>query len=175
MLTDHQTSIMVFYFLDLGKTVDLDDEFKTGETAIFQSSSLDLTPPSGGPASEGTIINIWHDKDILLHISIRRKEGVIVFNSRRAGADWDKEERIPLAGALHGPHTTIIVYDHGDQFQILTDYHTLHTIQKRIYENGKSFSYHSDATPAALSDQLAVTTIRSIGGSIPAGQVAPDN
>ena len=166
---------MVFYLLELGKTVHLEEDLTAGEIAIFQSSTLDLTPPKGGPPNEGTVIDFVRDGDILLHISIRRKEGVIVFNSKPAGADWEKEERIPLAGALHAPHTTIMVYDHGDRFHILTDYHTLHVFHKRIYKNAKGFHYRSDTTPPALSHQLAVTTTRSITGSIPAGQVAPEN
>lgn len=168
ILTEQQTSTMVLYFINVNKTIKLDSEFKTGNLAVFQSAALDLTVPSG--SGDNTSINILQGESYLLHISIRRDTNLIVFNSKAAGGSWDTEETVSLEGALTGPPTTVTVYDHGDRFQILGDFVTLHYFTKRIKGNADSFSYLANTDKALIfSNPLAVTTTTALAGLVSIG------
>jgi hypothetical protein len=123
----------MFYLLPIGEKVELKQEFKAENIIVFQSAKLDLTP-SSGTGIDNTYVNIISaDNNILLHISIRRAQNAIVLNSRTADGPWGTEERVTLEGRfVNGLNTTITVYDHGDRFQVLIDYNTIHYYEKRI-------------------------------------------
>lgn len=167
ILNGQQSSAMTyeFYFLELSKTVKLAKEFKEGGIAVFQSSSLNLTPPTGG--GDNIMINILCGDNILLVISLRRDIEKIIFNSKPAGGSWGAEERVDLKGVFSCNYPTIRVYDHGDRFQILADSETIHYYQKRISGNADSFSYETQKSPSICSDTLAVTVFRSFAGIVP--------
>ncbi|EDR12978.1 galectin [Laccaria bicolor S238N-H82] len=124
------------------QTVTLKTPFKAENIIVFQSAKLDLTP-STGPGIDNTAVNILDAAgDVLLHVSIRRAENAIVLNSRPANGARGTEERVPLKGLfVNAPNTTITVYDHGDRFQILIDYKTVHYYAKRIQANGTAILY----------------------------------
>ncbi|KAA8893847.1 galectin [Sphaerosporella brunnea] len=154
----------MFYLLNLDQTVKLSQEFKPDGIIVFHSAILDLNPSKTGTSEiDNTAINLKHGNDILLHISIRRKENAVVFNSKTANGNWGAEERIVLKGAFSGPNTTITVYNHGDRFQILFDYHTVHYYNKRIQANADNVSYNRnpDQTPP-FSNPLAFSTYSSL-------------
>ena len=162
---------MVFYLLPITETVTLKSEFKAENIIVFQSAKLDLTP-STGSGIDNTAVNILDDAgDYLLHISIRRKENAIVLNSKTAGGAWGKEERVTLEGRfVNGLNTTIAVYDHGDRFQVLIDYNTIHYYDKRILENGTAISYAINPDQVSpFSDTLAVTTYEAFANIVPNG------
>ena len=162
---------MVFYLLPITESVTLKSEFKAENIIVFQSAKLDLTP-STGSGLDNTAVNILDAAgDYLLHISIRRKENAIVLNSKTAGGAWGKEERVTLEGRfVNGLNTTIAVYDHGDRFQVLIDYNTIHYYDKRILENGAAVSYTINADQVSpFSDTLAVTTYEAFANIVPNG------
>ena len=91
-------------------------------------------------------------------------------NSRPANGTWGKEERVPLKGLFVGLNTTITVYDHGDRYQVLIDYKTIHYFVKRIKENGNAVLYSINPDQISpFSDTLAVTTYDSFANIIPNG------
>jgi Galactoside-binding lectin len=155
----------MFYLLPLTQSIKLKAEFKAEGIVVFQSASLDLSPSKTGTNSlDNTAINLMSNEgDYLLHISIRRPENAIVFNSMPANGNWGTEERVTLQGKFVGPNTTIMVYDHGDRYQILFDYHTVHYFVKRIKKNATNISYsiNKDQTPP-FSNPLAVSTYASM-------------
>ena len=162
---------MVFYLLPITQTVTLKTPFKAENIIVFQSAKLDLTP-STGPGIDNTAVNILDALgDVLLHISIRRKEDAIVLNSRPANGIWGQEERVPLKGLfVDAPNTTITVYDHGDRYQVLIDYKTIYYFVKRIKENGNAVLYSINPDQISpFSDTLAVTTYDSFANIIPNG------
>nr|BAJ72707.1 galectin homolog [Laccaria amethystina] len=161
---------MVFYLLPLSQTVQLAQPFQAENIIVFQSAQLDLTP-NPGRGHDNTSVNIFSAAgDILLTISIRRAENAIVMNSLPASGNWGTEESVPLEGRFvnGGLNTTITVYDHGDRFQVLIDYNTIHYYAKRIQKNGTAVSYLTDqASP--FSNTLAVTTYKAFASIIPNG------
>ena len=162
---------MVFYLLPITQTVTLKTPFKAENIIVFQSAKLDLTP-STGPGIDNTAVNILDALgDVLLHISIRRKEDAIVLNSRPANGIWGQEERVPLKGLfVDAPNTTITVYDHGDRYQVLIDYKTIYYFVKRIQKNGTAVLYSINPDQISpFSDTLAVTTYDSFANIIPNG------
>jgi hypothetical protein len=157
----------MFYLLDQDQTCELKQELKADGIVVFQSATLDLTPSATGTGQlDNTFINLNVGGDKVLHISIRRPENAVVFNARTATGNWGPEERITLQGSFRGPCTTITVYDHGDRYQILFDYHTVHYFNKRIHKNAgvTSVSYGSnpDQTPP-FSRTLAMSTYSNMG------------
>jgi len=154
----------MFYLLSLTQTCELKDDFTADGIIVFQSDKLDLN----SPGNDNTAISLLNSGDCLLVIAIRRYENAIVFNSKTAEGDWGPEERETLDDKFPGPNTTITVYDHGDRYQILFDYHTVHYYTKRITKNANSISYtvNPDQTPS-FSDPLAVTTYTSMEQFVP--------
>lgn len=161
----------MFYLLPLSQTVNLKSEFIADGIIVFQSATLDLNPSKTGTNTiDNTAVNLLNSGDNLLHISIRRPENAIVFNTLPANGNWGTEERVTLQGKFVGPNTTITVYDHGDRYQILCDYHTVHYYTKRIKKNVTSVSYtiNQGQTPP-FSNPLAVTTYSSMDKLVAAG------
>ncbi|KAF8538668.1 galectin [Trichophaea hybrida] len=154
----------MFYLLPLTQTVELRDDFTTDGIIVFQSDKLDLTP-SG---IDNTSISLLNAGDCLLVIAVRRNDNTIVFNSKTAEGGWGPEETETLEDKFPGPNTTITVYDHGDRYQILCDYHTVHYYTKRIEKNANSISYtiNPDLT-SPFSNPLAVTTYTSMEQFVP--------
>ncbi|EDR05834.1 galectin [Laccaria bicolor S238N-H82] len=148
------------YHLPVHQTVALKKEFKVENIIVFRSTKLDLTP-SFGPGIDNTSVNIMSAADdYLLHINIsfRRAQKAIVFNSKRANRSWGPEERVTLEGLfLNGLHTTITVYDHGDRFQVLIDYKTIHYYVKRFHKNGAAVLYKYNTNFSVFSETLDVT------------------
>lgn len=155
----------MFYLLPLTKTVALKKEFTADGIIFFQSTTLDLNPSKTGTNTiDNTAFNLLSpEEDFLLHISFRRAENAIVFNSRTVNGDWGAEERVTLKGRFVGPDNTVTVYDHGDRFQILIDFHTAHYYTKRIKKNTTSVSYTINPNQTSpFSDPVAVQTYSSL-------------
>ncbi|KAH7907333.1 galectin [Hygrophoropsis aurantiaca] len=152
------TKAIMLYLLPITTAVQLKNEFKQECIVDFQSAKLDLKPQSlGANQIDNTSINLLSSKnDVLLHVSIRRAENAIVFNAHEADQDWGKEERVQLEGRFTGPDTVITVVDHGDRYQILTDYRTAHYFTKRIKMNANQLSYMINKNQISpFSDTLA--------------------
>ena len=162
---------MGFHFLNIGKTIRLKNEFKAGGIVVFRSATLDLHPAPSESGHDNPSVNVVRGDNILLHIAIRRTENAFVFNSKPTGGEWGHEERKPLKDAFKRKQTSIIVYDHGDRFQVLIDYNTIIYYKKRIAGNSDGFSYYVDATLSPFSNPLVVSVYTSLAGIIPSGEV----
>ena len=162
---------MAFYLLPITQRVTLNSEFKAENIIVFQSAKLDLSPSTGTGLDSTYTQIISTDGDVLLSVGIRRAENAIVLNSKPADGSWDTEERVTLEGRfVNGLNTSITVYDHGDRFQVLIDYNTIHYFVKRIEKNGTAVTYgiHPNSS-SVFSDTLAVTTYDSFASIIPNG------
>ncbi|KAI9740318.1 MAG: hypothetical protein M1834_004897 [Cirrosporium novae-zelandiae] len=148
------------YFLPIGETVALQKSVEPGGIIIFQSGIWDADLPR---KKDNTRLNLFNGDDCLLCISIRRKENAIIFNSHVANGTWGCEERVPLQGAFVTPNINIMVYDHGDRYQILVSYQTVHYYLKRINVNTTNVSYAANPNKLSpLSDMLVVSTYDSM-------------
>ena len=152
---------MTFYLLGLNKTIPLKDELKDDGIVVFQSTTLDLKATS---VSDNTALNLIDSAgNIILHISIRRQAGTIVFNTKPANGGWANEDVIQLQNRFVGPSITVAVISHPDRFQVLFDYHTVHYFIKRSKANAKSVAYGINAGQTnLLSETLGVTTYSSL-------------
>ncbi|KAF9236897.1 hypothetical protein BU15DRAFT_49453 [Melanogaster broomeanus] len=109
------------YTLKIGGTVGLNADLTTDGIIIFRSASLDLTPVNNAGIDNASINLNDGNGNRLLHVSFRRAENAIVFNTS-TNEGWGPEERVALGGKFFKPDITLMVYDHGDRFQILIDY-----------------------------------------------------
>lgn len=72
------------------------------------------------------------NNDIILHISIRRVQGQIIFNSK-IGGSWGEEERIEIDRRFENEEgATILIHDQGEGFEVSLDW--IHAIwfDKRV-------------------------------------------
>jgi len=163
----------MLYLLPINGQVTLASDFQNEGIIIFQSAKLDLTATAaaGDPNLDNTSINLLNSAgDITLHIAFRSIQNVILFNST-IGGGYGAEETVPLAGAFVGPDHTVTVYDHGDRFQILIDYHTVKYYNKRSTTNATAVSYGTNVNQVAspFSSTLTVETYSSFANIVPRG------
>lgn len=153
----------MFYHIPLTKTVALNSELKKDGIVIFQSSKLDLNPsPTGKKNPDITWLSLLNGGDSLLCITIRRAQNTIGFNSC-LNKQWGTMETITLHGLFKNNDPTIMVYDHGNTFQILIDYHTVKYYTKRSPKTVTALGYsvYSEHV-SAFSNPIAVNTYSSM-------------
>ncbi|KAG1877915.1 hypothetical protein DFJ58DRAFT_753215 [Suillus subalutaceus] len=133
------------YTLDIGKDVYIKGgDITTDGIIAFWPVSYDETPDLKH-GIDNTNLNLQdNNKNLLLHISFRRPENAIVFNTMQTRVGWGTEERVPLDGKISTPasNTAIMVFDFGSHYHILIDYRTVHSYKKRLPGNVRSVSYH---------------------------------
>ncbi|KAH6891848.1 galectin-2 [Coprinopsis sp. MPI-PUGE-AT-0042] len=117
----------MLYHLSPNTKVQLQSAFKAESIAIIRSSKL--------------AFDASQDGDTALHISIRPKEQVVVFNTRVKDGAFGPEERISFNDRFKNPNPTITVYDHGDRFQVLFDYATVKYFNKRSEKDVAAILY----------------------------------
>ena len=141
--------------LPLGQTVALPKASKTGGIIIFKSSSWNAWPPG----ADNTALNILNDQgDYLLHISLRPRSNTLVLNSRSASGGWGSEERESLRDFFKAPTFEIMVYDHGDRYQLLFSNETVHYYKKRLGGTNSKIAYGTNNDTSPLSQTLNVST-----------------
>ncbi|KAF9236887.1 hypothetical protein BU15DRAFT_63608 [Melanogaster broomeanus] len=95
----------------------------------LESASLDLVPTQTfSPCPEHNRVQHYTSKD----------------------GGWGSEERVALDSTFFQPDPTVMVYDHGDRYQILIDYRTVYYYDKRINANVRSVSYPHAASIADI-------------------------
>ncbi|KAH6911549.1 galectin-2 [Coprinopsis sp. MPI-PUGE-AT-0042] len=148
----------MLYHLPANGKVQLESAFKAESIAIIRSSKLAFNPSQGA-----AIFNFdSEDHDTVLHISIRPRDHVVVFNSRVRDGTWGPEERITFDARFKDVNPTITVYDHGDRFQILFDYTTVKYYNKRNEKDVAAIVYGVDETRGlAFSEMLTVDVYAS--------------
>ncbi|KAG2063839.1 hypothetical protein BDR04DRAFT_1122996 [Suillus decipiens] len=154
------------YTLDIGKDVYIKGGDITADGIIaFWPVSYDQTPDLTHGV-DNTSLNLQdHDKNLLLHISFRRAENAIVFNTKKSGAGWGPEERVPLDGKISTPasQTAIMIFDFETHYHILIDYRTVHSYKKRLPGNVRSVSYHvNPGQKPVFGDRMQVVTYSSM-------------
>lgn len=154
------------YTLDIGKRVFVKGGDITGDGIIaFWPVCYDQTPDSTG-GIDNTSLNLWDNQgDLLLHISFRRAEDAIVFNTDIVGSGWGREERVTLFGKIATPayKTAIIVFDFVDRYHILIDYRTVHSYKKRLFANVRSVSYRVNVGQRPIfGDRMQMVTYSSM-------------
>lgn len=82
--------------LFLGHELKFDRPIGDGGSIVFYSTCINLVPDFGHNIDNTSVNVLSADKDTLLHISIRRAENAIVFNSQMHGGGWQQEERVRL-------------------------------------------------------------------------------
>ncbi|KDR68111.1 hypothetical protein GALMADRAFT_105184 [Galerina marginata CBS 339.88] len=153
-----------FYQIPLSRTINLDEPVKTDGIVMFRSSILNLDP---------TTASTWIDLlgsggDIILHISFRLLENVIVFNSRPAHGEWLNESRVNLTGSFIGQNYTVTVFDHGDRYQVLTNGRTKSYYYKQLKGDVTAVSYNTNVGQTSIfSDTIAAQTYNSFAALVP--------
>ncbi|GAW15295.1 hypothetical protein ANO14919_047040 [Xylariales sp. No.14919] len=144
--------------LAAGQTITLQRAIEPGGIVAFYSATCN-TEPSNGVSAINLVDN---SGNILLHISLRPQEDVIVFNSQAKGGNWGSEERQNLRETLILPSFNIKICDHGDQYQILFSYQTIHYYKKRINGIVSSVAYNVQQDPSIFADVLVVASYDSL-------------
>lgn len=154
------------YTLQLGGKVDFLLPVPEVSFMSFYSSSYDPTP-NPSLSFDNTQFDIFnHQGDVLLVISIRRVNGTIVFNSRRASGDWGPEEIIPLEGLFHHTDATISVKVDLENFIIFVDGAQVYVYKRRFNEGVTGAAYYgpTEAGGSVFGDNPISVTIQRVSG-----------
>lgn len=145
-----------YIFLKLNGRASLNKPFGTGSTIVFLSTAYDATPDSG-PKLDNTSVNLVHEKDVLLTISIRRAENRILFSTFQNGA-WERNPPVtPLKDVFSGPGAIIKVRATSSSYEISFDESpTVHTYKKRINADATAVSYGIDNQRSVFSNPVIV-------------------
>ena len=128
-------------YVSLSQRTPLSSPLTKDSLVILHSQQLNPTPEPHAYI-DNTNVNFYNEGgDNILHISFRRVEKQIVFNTAPEGNNWEQEERVDLPGVLLRNDTYVIVYDHGDRYQILIDGRTVHHFTKRYGGDGVEVGY----------------------------------
>lgn len=143
-----------YIFLKLNETASLDKPFATGSTIVFLSTAYDATPDSG-PKRDNSSVNLIHEEDILLTISIRRAENRIILGTRQNGVWEPNPPETPLKDVFTGPGAIIEVRATSSSYEISFDESpTVHTYKKRINADATAVSYEIDNQRPVFSNPL---------------------
>ncbi|KAF7340703.1 FAD/NAD(P)-binding domain-containing protein [Mycena sanguinolenta] len=131
----------VSYPICIGGKVSL--ELERGEPVYFEFTSSYINFYQ--ERSSDTYINLLSaDGDIILHLSVRRRENTIVFNSQPSGRGWSVEERIDLERVFKQTQAVIGFRLDADTWVVEIDYHEVKRFKQRIHKPLVAVSYDSD-------------------------------
>ncbi|KAK2782960.1 hypothetical protein FQN52_000512 [Onygenales sp. PD_12] len=163
--------------LRIGQCIPLARDLEQNNVIVISSTYVNTTAPKPGFVSSVPVKSLLPSDhtnlsfcaestwgDTLLHISFRRADGRIIFNTC-SGGSWGAEESIPLQNRFtQAPHT-IFVQDQGGCYGVFIDNTQVHSFAKRDSNRKvRSVSYILD-TPAVgsmLSDPLQVKVYPSM-------------
>ncbi|KAF8418148.1 hypothetical protein EV426DRAFT_619983 [Tirmania nivea] len=143
----------------------LPNPFDVDCVLALRTTVVDLTPPQPEPHppyNDNTAINLYDDENnIVLHISIRRTEGDVLFNSRLAAGPWGHEERIPLAERFPrvGIPTIVTIINLANHYKFLFDSAGVYAFGKREGLDGvptQALYKINLGIPAALSSPIVL-------------------
>ncbi|KAF5590567.1 FAD NAD(P)-binding domain protein [Fusarium subglutinans] len=148
--------------LKLNSKLSFGKIFEAGSFIVFYSSSYDPVPDTTA-SIDNTSVNITSaDDEDLLHISFRRVENQIVFNSRlkdtQGNLVWGSEERVPLQGVFSKTDVTILVRLEDDVYQVYVDDSIIHSYKKRIRKDARGVSYRAN-TKSLFTDPIQVQLV----------------
>lgn len=161
-------------YLAWDKIIKLHREVGIGGSIVVESSSLDLTVPNGVDytkisfmyfdESSGADPHDEENYDVLLSLSIRRRNRIIRLSHKPANGGWQRQEEVPLDHWLQRPNPLIRVDVRGSDYEIFIDGKPFRTRYKALgNKNITHVQYWSypDSLPPALSRALAVMTYQS--------------
>ncbi len=132
----------------------LNEPLTSGQSVSFVSTLYNSNPD---PQSERdlTSVNLVNGNDIPFHISIRRKENRILFDTRR-GPTWDENYQvIDLQGVFPGPGAIITVASNDKSYDVsFNNDSTIHTFPKRIDADATAVSYGANNESLVFSDPI---------------------
>ncbi|KAM0207632.1 hypothetical protein ACHAPQ_009547 [Fusarium lateritium] len=141
--------------LSLGESLSFEKVFDAGTFILFYSPTYNLLPDRN-VNTDNTSLNIHSAKgDHLLHISFRRAENQIAFNSKPTDSSWGPEERVSLQGVFSKTDATIGVRLEADFYNIYIDDSIIHTYKKRIIKDAHNLSY-STASESLFTNPIEV-------------------
>lgn len=70
------------------------------------------------PASVISINLKSNEGHVLLHISLRVSQNILVFNSREVNGNWGEEQREGLRNPFVAPNFSVSIGDHGDRYEL---------------------------------------------------------
>jgi hypothetical protein len=153
--------------LELGHSLPFKQQLGRDSVIIVKSPMVDLTLPSarGSDMTQLSITNM--DGDVVFHISIRRTQGVIIFNTKPASGQWGPEVKVSLERRFkEKDEATILIHDEGEGYEIFIDWTHVHWFEKRIKATApKAIHYGlSDGQEATsvLAPKLRVFTYPSM-------------
>lgn len=134
---------------------NLNEPLTSGQTVIIVSTRYNSDP---NPESKRdlTSINLISGNDVPFHISIRRDENRILFDTRR-GNTWDTNYQvIDLKGVFSEPGAIITIASKATSYEIsFGNSPTIHTYPKRIDADATKISYEANTESLVFSDPIA--------------------
>lgn len=128
--------------------------FSPGQSIYFVSTSFDSNPDPN-PVIDNSSVNLVFGDDILLHISVRRRENRIIFDTRR-GNTWDnKLQVIDIKDVFPGPGAIIRVDSNASSYDVsFNNSARIHTFPKRIDANATAVSYNANDQRRVFSNPI---------------------
>jgi hypothetical protein len=133
--------------LALDDKVTFDRVFGAGSYIVCYSASFNPYPDTQVYIDNTNINILSADGDYLVHISFRRAEDQIVFNSHEAGSPWGDEEHVSLAGVFNKTDVTIAIRLEDTLYQVYVNDSIVHTYNKRIIKDAQAVSYEANSEP----------------------------
>lgn len=158
-LTDPPTLDTMAAVLPLNQAVNVPKSL-TNAVAVFFSPTLALNQPAGRDDTNSNIMLLNTAGDVVLVISVRPLQNVIVLNTRRAGASWAAEVRITGVQEKFGTSVTqacIAVKDTATAFQVFVNGNELAVFNKRLSGDVVKVQYATTSGQQPLfSDPMTV-------------------
>ncbi|OQD96201.1 hypothetical protein PENVUL_c096G02586 [Penicillium vulpinum] len=150
--------------LALHSSLRFQQTLKADSVILIESSSVDPVKPNDG--IDMTQISITDaENDTIFHISIRRAQGQIIFNSRLGGS-WGEEERIDIGRRLDNEDgATILIHDQGEGFEVSINWVHAIWFAKRVQGRTPEsiwYDIRNKEGTSALSEDLEIRTYPSM-------------
>jgi hypothetical protein len=145
--------------LKLGQTLAFPKDLEKDNVIAISSSNLNKDIPSvGGDQTGLSLFDSPSGGNVVFHMSLRRTERQIVFNTCLGGA-WGTEQRTSLDNRFEQSAPQILIHDQGDGFGVFIDQDRVFWFEKRAKDaKVKSISYfiRMPIQRSMLSDELGV-------------------
>ncbi|KAE8363174.1 hypothetical protein BDV27DRAFT_159078 [Aspergillus caelatus] len=140
--------------LELRNSLCFRQQLGTDSVIIVKSALVDLTPPSPSE-SDMTQLSITNGLgDIVFHISIRRTQCAIIFNTKPASGQWGPEVEVQLERHFRGQdEATILIHDQGEGYETFVNWTHVHWFEKRIWPTAPQAIHYG------LSDGQGATSV----------------
>ncbi|KAJ5784169.1 uncharacterized protein N7518_009846 [Penicillium psychrosexuale] len=149
--------------LPLHSSLKFQQTLKADSVILLESSSVDLVQSNGIDMTQISIMDA--ENDIIFHLSIRRAQDEIIFNSKLGGS-WGEEERVDIDDRFESEDgATILIHDQGEGFEVSINWvHAIWFGKRAKGRTPQSISYDlgDKEGTSALSEYLEVRTYPSV-------------